>query len=151
MTGSTMRKIYDLHDDTSFVAQVQNATQTTLEFGFVPEHGIFGTHAWWDAVEDGRIKIHTVEGHIKRVYMGSMNDWPEFEIDQDGTISSWSRHSTVPEGSSCYVAGRRVRLDYVVQNPRSTQAMTSLKIPIAVWVEEPSGSSGDANAASINT
>jgi hypothetical protein len=133
---SGFRKIYDLHDDVNLVAQVQRATQSTLEFGLVPEHGLFGSHAWWDAVADGRIPTHAAVGRIKRVYMGSMGDWPEFEIDEDGKTSAWSQYSSTSDGASAYVVGRRVRLDYVIQKPRSTQLTDTQKVAIGVWIEE---------------
>jgi len=38
--------------------------------------------------------VHTLRGTIGRVYMGSMNDWPEFElVTAEGQKSSWTREA----------------------------------------------------------
>jgi len=130
------RKIYDLRDDVSFVAQVQKASQETLDFGLVPEHGLFGTHGWWDAVAAGKIETYSATGRIKRIYMGSMNDWPEFELNEDGNTSVWSRYSSTPDGGSAYVVERHIRVDYVLQKPKTTRLADTHKMVIEVWVED---------------
>jgi hypothetical protein len=50
-----------------------------------------------DRVASGEIPLHTSRGVITKLYMGSMNDWPEFTMRSDsGEESSWSRYG-IPE------------------------------------------------------
>jgi hypothetical protein len=131
------RKIYDLHDNLSYVAQVQQATVESLRFGVVPEFGLFGSTAWWKAVDEGRIPTHSVTGQITRVYMGSMNDWPEFAMAcDDGSSRTWSQFGTVPEAEDAYKVGRRIRIDYVKQKPKSVEIFEFIDEPLYVWAAE---------------
>ncbi|MBI3512924.1 MAG: hypothetical protein HY060_02505 [Proteobacteria bacterium] len=128
-----------MHDDLVRVAHIQNATVESLEFGLVPEHGIFASDAWWKAIIDGVIPTHSVTGRITRVYMGSMNDWPEFEMEDDGGVKiTWSQFGSVPGAKDAYVTGRLVRVDYVRQKPKSTEVFQHIDTPIRVWVEDAS-------------
>jgi hypothetical protein len=130
-----LRKIYDLRDDVAYIAGVQKATMETLKFGLVPEHGLFGTAAWWGAIRDGKIPIHSVEGRITRVFMGSMNDWPEFEMEtEDKHLMTWTRYGTVPDAGKSYLVGNYIRLQYVDQNPKTRELFESVRIPLSVWV-----------------
>src|SRR5262249_8360266 len=131
-----LQKIYDLRDDVAHVARVQKASLDSLEFGFAPEHGLFASEAWWKAVADGRIPTHSVTGRITRVYMGSMGDWPEFEMQSDdGAKRQWSRFGSVPDADEAYMTGCLVRVDYVRQRLKSTELSEHIDVPIAVWVE----------------
>jgi len=66
----------------------------TKEFGIEPTHGLLGSREWWSEIESGRLRVHTLRGTIGRVYMGSMNDWPEFElVTAEGQKSSWTREA----------------------------------------------------------
>lgn len=75
-----MLTIYRLRADKDFIAQVQKATTTSEEFGIEPTHGLFGSSEWWHHVSDGTLPVQTLRGAITRVYMGSMNDWPELTM-----------------------------------------------------------------------
>jgi hypothetical protein len=133
------RKIYDLRDDLARVAQVQKASAESLEFGLVPEHAVFASTTWWKAVNDGTIRTYSVTGRITRAYMASMNDWPEFEMEDDeGAKIAWSQFGSVADAKDAYVVGRLIRVDYVRQKPKSTEIFEHIDIPIGVWVEEAS-------------
>jgi hypothetical protein len=107
-----MLTIYRLRSDKDFIAQVQKATVTTERFGIESTHGLFGSPEWWQHVRDGMLPVHTLRGAITRVYMGSMNDWPEFTMRSDtGQESSWSRYASDPVFASLYTVGRRIELD----------------------------------------
>jgi hypothetical protein len=74
---SGFRKIYDLHDD-EVVARRRGSTGSTFgrllrrlhrsasratgPMSLVLEHGEIGSDAWWNAIADGRISVHTVTG-----------------------------------------------------------------------------------------
>lgn len=93
----------------------QNATLTTESFRIVPEIALFGSDDWWKAVFDGRIPIHAVRGTISRLFMTGHRDWPEFEVDAQGSKSSWTREGD----QTLYAEGKEVRVEFVWQRWRS--------------------------------
>jgi hypothetical protein len=114
-----MEIVYRLRDNSEFMANVQKATTTTKEFGIEPTDGLFGSGEWWARVDSGQLALHTLRGHVSRVYMASMNDWPEFELTSDsGEKSRWTREANTKEQASMYEVGRHVELDYVLQHHR---------------------------------
>jgi hypothetical protein len=134
-----MLTIYRLRADKDFIAQVQKATTTSEEFGIEPTHGLFGSAKWWQHVRDRTLPVHTLRGAITRVYMGSMNDWPEFTMrTETGEESSWSRYANDLVFASLYTVGRPIELDYVVQQyrPHSFDSGAEHKIPIEIRVDE---------------
>ena len=134
-----MLTIYRLKADKDYIAQVQKATTTTDEFGIEPTHGLFGSPEWWQHIRDGSLPVHTLRGQITRVYMGSVNDWPEFTMRSEaGDESSWSRHASDPVFASLYTVGRPIELHYVVQRNRakSFDAGSDTEIPIEIRVDE---------------
>jgi hypothetical protein len=110
-------KAYDLADDQQTVEAVQRATLTTRDFGLVPEVALFGTPEWWKAVEDGRIPKVEVRGIISKLYMTGHGDWPEFEVDSEGSKTKWTRYGN----QSLYQEGRGVRVEYVVQRAKKAR------------------------------
>ena len=44
--------LFDLKTYLTSVAQIQQAILATLEFGLKPEPALFGSAAWWQAIED---------------------------------------------------------------------------------------------------
>lgn len=115
LTGRGLNEVYNLADDHEEIRLTQRATLHTTDYGLVPEHGLFGSPEWWEAVRNGTIPTHRIEGIISRVYMASMNDWPEFEIESGGKKTSWTRVGMPREA---YVVGKNVCLDYVVQKAK---------------------------------
>jgi hypothetical protein len=114
-----MHTVYRLLDDVDYIAQVQRATLTTEKFGIEPTHGLYGSTEWWSQIASKALPTHTLRGVISSVYMGSMNDWPEFELTaSDGSKTHWTRHANSPELAKLYEANRAVELDYVVQRFR---------------------------------
>jgi hypothetical protein len=117
----TWHTIYKLAQDEQQIAAVQKATLTTDEYGLEPTHGLFGSDEWWKQIADGRLPVETLSGTISRVYMGSMGDWPEFEmVIEGGFTERFTRYQTPPDGSqdAFYVVGRRIELDTVWQEAR---------------------------------
>lgn len=114
-------KIYDLLEDEQLIVAVQKATLETDEYGIEPTHGLFGSEEWWKQIAEGRLSVETLKGTITRVYMGSMGDWPEFEITLvDGSTEAFTRHQTPADGTQdrFYVVGRDVEIDTVWQDAR---------------------------------
>jgi hypothetical protein len=107
-----MLEVYNLANDPERIQKIQHATLHTEDYGLVPEHGLFGSPEWWTAVGNGTIPTIHIEGIISRIYMGSMNDWPEFELDAGDHKTTWTREGLPREA---YAAGRKASLDYVVQ------------------------------------
>lgn len=112
-------EIYSLTRDSEQICKVQRATLNTTDYGLVPEHGLFGSEEWWDAIRTGKLPTIRIEGVIARTHMGSMNDWPVFDVDSGGRKSSWTRQGIPFEA---YVVGKRVRLDYVIQKAKKDLA-----------------------------
>jgi hypothetical protein len=113
--------VYDLHDDPDHVPAVQRATLTTREFGIEPTHGLFGSDEWWQQIARGTLPLETLKGTITRVYMGSMGDWPEFEMTcANGSSHAFTRFQTLDDGSrdDLYRNGRSIEVSFVWQECR---------------------------------
>jgi len=72
---------------------------------------LFGTKDWFDAVERGVIHTHLVKGIISRVYMTGQNDFPEFEIENNESITNWPKFGE----DAAYQVGKDIELTYVEQ------------------------------------
>jgi hypothetical protein len=107
--------VYDLREETDLVRQIQEATLNTEEFGLKPEHGLFGSEQWWQAVSSGLIPSICVSGKINRIFMSGMGDWPEVEINADGEVSRWTRYGD----DNLYEVGRPIEVNYVCQKWRT--------------------------------
>jgi hypothetical protein len=128
-----LKQVFDLRLATDYVAAVQRATLETEDFGLVPEPALYGSAAWWEAIEEGTIPVQQVEGTIARVFMSGHNDWPEFEVDNEGGLTRWTREGD----DSCYEVGRRVRVEYVEQRFKKLLAGVGpmSKCVIAIWID----------------
>ena len=113
-----MVEVYSLAKDTEHIRKVQRATMNTTDYGLVPEHGLFGSDEWWEAIRVGRVATIRTEGVITRVYMGSMNDWPSFELDSSGHKATWTRKVHRREDDCFYVVGKRACIEYVLQHAK---------------------------------
>lgn len=127
-----LRQVFDLRSAEDQIAVVQRATLETRDFGLVPEPALYGSPAWWAAIEDGTLPVRQVEGTITRVFMSGHNDWPEFEIESGTERTRWTQ-----EGDAGYYAvGRRVRLTYVEQRfKKPLPRLGPIKCVLAIWVE----------------
>lgn len=105
---------YDLMADQETISLVQRATLTTKDFGLVPEVALFGSDEWWAAIRDGRIPKHEVSGKISRLFMTGHGDWPEFELDSNGTKTTWTRLGN----HGAYAEGKTAKVEYVMQKLR---------------------------------
>lgn len=115
------QQVYELKQDTGYVAAVQKATLTTDEFGIEPTNGLLGSSEWWREIERGNLPLQTLKGTITRVFMGSMGDWPEFEMQtDDGSLLEFTRYQNAPDGSAdhLYAVGRQIEVDFVWQQFR---------------------------------
>ena len=136
-----MITIYRLQLDKSYVREVQEATNSTENFGIEPTHGMFGSVEWWQHIREGTLPVYNLKGTISSVHMGSMNDWPEFTLRaEDGKESTWSRYANAPEFATLYTVGRPIEIDYVIQRHRATSVGpgTQLRIPIEIRLAETS-------------
>jgi len=131
--ANPLLKIYDLKHDSRKIALIQKATLDTKDYGLVPKPALFGSAAWWKAIENNGIPIHTVEGIVSRVYMSGHNDYPEFEIDDGQELTQWTREGK----DDAYVVGKRVRLMYVFQTPkRAFGGAYQHKEVLEIWIED---------------
>ena len=131
-----MIKVYDLRDDNRTIKLIQNATLNTKDFGLKPEHGLFGSGEWWQAIENGTIPKNVLEGTISRVYMSGHNDFPEVEVTaRDGSKTNWGRRGH----DKYYVLGKKAKIVYVVQRPKRPLRSRADRhqIPLEIWVGIP--------------
>jgi hypothetical protein len=134
-----MLTIYRLKADKDYIALVQKATQTNEDFGIESTHGPFASAEWWQHIRDGSLPVHHLRGTISRVYMGSMNDWPEFTLrSESGEETNWSRYANEPEFAGLYTVGRPIEIDYVVQRHRGkpVEGLIETEIPTEIRVDE---------------
>jgi hypothetical protein len=114
--------VYRLRDNKKYIGHVQRATLTTKEFGIQTTHGLFGSEKWWKKIASGELPVHTFKGQICRVFMGSMGDWPMFEmLCNDGQKRQFTREVNAPELDRFYSAGSYVELDYVIQHFKASK------------------------------
>jgi hypothetical protein len=137
LPGGEFQIVYRFRDDTERVSAIQRATLTTDHAGIEPTHGLVGSDEWWRNIETGRLPLQTVRGTISRVYMASMNDWPEFEVRADaGELSRWTRESNTADLGRAYAPGRLVEVDYVIQKhrPKSFDGGAETEVVVAIRV-----------------
>ena len=104
-----MKNIYSLKDDSHSIKLIQDATLNTEKYGIVSEHGLFGSDEWWSAIENKAIELKIIEGLISKVYMSGHNDFPQFDINSNGNVTSWERMGI----DDFYKVGAKVKLEYV--------------------------------------
>lgn len=122
---------YDLVRDREYVERLQLAMVEGSEFALESQHGLFGPKRWWQAVRDGSIARHRVDGEIVDVRLNG--NWPEFEVDVRGGRTSWCLEGDVER----YRIGCGVRIDYVVQRyhtPAKDCRGDSVKVVLEIWV-----------------
>jgi len=119
MAKRGMVAVYRLSRDKEHLESVQRATLNTKKSGLRPTHGLFGSPEWWGKIESGELPIHRLRGVIIRLFMGGMNDWPEFTIKADsGKESNWARAANSQDLYELYAVGLPVELDYVIQRSK---------------------------------
>jgi hypothetical protein len=118
---------YDIRLDEARVRQIQQATLSP-GFGLVPEPALFGSDDLWRAVGDGRVEALIEEGHITRVWWGTMGDWPLWSFrSSDGPESEWTR-----EGDHTrYVEGLRARITTVLVRWKEDSQLVQMGQPAA--------------------
>ena len=117
--------VYRLRDDTKYnrkyIADVQNATINSEDYGIKQTHGLFCSAEWWNNIDKGSLELQTLKGKITRVYMGSMNDWPEFEITtEDGQKESFTREAETETLDAEYQPGRAIEIYFVWQQHKKS-------------------------------
>lgn len=133
-----MKVTYDLRKDVDQIKRIQKATLDTDEFGLQQTHGLFGSESWWTKIDIGELETHTLRGIISKVYMGSMGDWPEFEVkDKNGNKSQWTREVNDAKDDSLYIEGKDIEIDYVIQrhNEKSWDGGSETKCVIQIRIE----------------
>ena len=98
--------VYQLHRNKQRIDAVQLATTRTQRFGLMRTPGLFGSDEWWQKIESGKLPVQTVRGVITRLYMGGMNDTPEFSVrSDDGKESNWLRQASSKDLDGLYAVG----------------------------------------------
>jgi hypothetical protein len=127
-------QVYGLARDREYIERIQKATVEASELALRTEHGLFGSAKWWAAIRDGTIPTQRLEGAIARVGRNAVSDWPEFEVESNGELSTWALEGDL----SMYRAGKRVRIEYVTQRyqkPLPGSGEDSTRAVLGIWVE----------------
>ena len=129
--ASDFIQAYDLERDREYVERLQKACVEKSEFALKSDHGLFGTKAWWNAIRQGDIATHQVEGTI--IAITKQAGWPEFELATGGVRSTWALDGKV----EAYKVGKQARVDYVKQEflKPADDAERETPIVIGIWVE----------------
>ena len=129
--ASDFVQAYDLERDREYVERVQRACVERSEFALKSDRGLFGTKPWWEAIREGTIPTHRVEGTI--VTISKQGGWPEFEIDTRGDRSTWALDGKV----EAYTVGKQAQVAYVRQEflKPAADAERETPIVIGIWVE----------------
>ena len=85
--GEDWVEVYDLNRDREYLERLQLATLESGGFTLVSDHGLPGSGQWWTAVREASIPTLSVEGTVSDVRV--TGNWPEFEIDADGDLTTW--------------------------------------------------------------
>ncbi len=144
MSVAGLIHVYHLAHDKEQIERVQHATLHTVEFGLVPEHGLFGSPSWWAAVQSGMIRLEVIDGRISRVYKSGHNDYEQFDVDDGHDRTHWAQVTSVTSDSELtraqkarlYRVGAPVHLAYV--NLRFKKALEGVgphcKILVDIWI-----------------
>jgi hypothetical protein len=132
---SIMDIVYRLRDDTSSLKQKQDASLHHDFLGLRITHGLIGTKAWWKAIESGELKLHTVRGVIRGLWLGQYNSGPaSFEIElENGSFFSEMCEQEPQEAVKNFCLGRIAEVDYVLQYAK--QPIEGLPDPHPVCIE----------------
>jgi len=135
--------IYCLKDDKKYLSDLQNASKDLRpDIGLeISEFGLIGNPDWWEAVQDGRIPTEVVEGKVSKVYKTGHNDFPQFDIDSNGKITSWMQYGNW----QYYKVGNIIKISYVLQKFKkplkgvgdSTQVVLTVEAQNVDVIKEP--------------
>jgi len=105
-----LKEIYNLISDDRLIRLSQDPYDRNLQYTIKEGGGLlFGTKEWFRAIASGLIHKCVVKGVISRVYMSGHNDYPEFEIENSESKTTWTRLGI----DKMYQVGKRVELTYV--------------------------------------
>ena len=127
-----LEEAYDLSHDRAYLERLQLASVESSDFALESKHGLPGSQQWWKAVRDESIPTLNVEGTVVDIRVNG--NWPEFEVDSQGSSTTWCLEGDVRS----YRIGQCVRIDYVVQrfqNPRTEGGDDSAKIVLRILLE----------------
>lgn len=125
-----MVKVYDLQDDTQRVRAMQMRTRSKARPFMRTKWGLVGSPEWWDNIERNNL-VHTIEGHISRVYMSGHNDFPEMEVIDNNGTTRWPRMGE----ETSYVAGAMIRIEYVDTSEAICALSPDSKTAVRIWVQ----------------
>ena len=122
---------YSLKKDREYIERVQMATVQGGDFALRRDQGLFGSEPWWDAIRDGTVPTHRIDGVIVQIYR--RGDWPEFQIEADGERSTWA----LDGDAGCYAVGKRARVEFVTLEYQKPQpgGERSTRVVLGIWVE----------------
>jgi len=108
-----LKEIYNLKNDHDRIKLIQDASaDPSRRIGLKIENGLlFGTKEWFNAIDSGIIETHNENGIISKVYLSGHNDYPEFELENNGITTTWTRVGV----DDAYVVGKNVEVVFVEQ------------------------------------
>ncbi len=126
------KEIYNLKDNKTYIKSVQETSlDKSSSYGLkIDNELLFGSNDWFNAIEHGQIVTQTISGTISKVFMSGHNDYPEFEIDSNGTKTRWTRDGQGEE----YIVGRQIELVCAIQKTKRG-VLTQCVIKISVLAD----------------
>jgi hypothetical protein len=123
-TGQSIRVVYTLKDklraEPEYVAQVQAMTLNEEKplLGLKGTHGLFGSDAWWESINSGRIKTKAIAGTITELFFaGQDSRWGDqvnsFWLKlRDGSLLQESIYANQKADRRLFVVGATVLAAY---------------------------------------
>lgn len=124
-------EIYNLKQDKRHINNVQKVSlDKNGAYGYRIENELlFGSPAWFNAIERGIIKEHKIKGVISKVYMSGHNDFPSFKVENAEGKTTWERKGNEED----YKVGLQIEIVLVNQRNRqgvSLQCVTQVMVAI---------------------
>jgi hypothetical protein len=130
-----MKAVYDLRLDLATIQALQRGTREPGPLGLRPTHGLIGSPAWWDQVDQGRLPVHVVAGVVSGFWSGQWEGGPaEFQLRAaEGRTTLWLCHMAPALARSELRPGRPAEVRFVMQELKTgLNGSTETKVTLAI-------------------
>lgn len=132
-----MELIYDLSKDEDRILWMQSASKEGR--GIKDQPALVGSLDFWEAIQSGKIPLHSEEGVITKVFWSGHGDFAEFSMKSaSGLEKSLERYGEI----SKYKEGNAIRIEYVVLPLNKTDLPeldeilgTDTEVVLRIWLQ----------------
>ncbi|GGY25100.1 hypothetical protein [Paludibacterium paludis] len=130
-SGVPMKRIYllseELKNDPEQIALAQALTMNTSRptLGLKGTYGLFGSHEWWENIEQHKIPLLFVSGIVLRVYIAGQDGYENNTVDllmEDGSVRDAGIYVNDNRDIPLVRVGCRVELVYVLDELKKQPA-----------------------------